>query len=117
MRRRTKSGAQAKVSEQRSVDFTGAARRCEAVWSANRRRASADALHLMPRLAAAWMRWLRGKLFVNDDFGMAVLHRQPVLCSTINRRCAPPSTGAGSEVVSHSDNPGVISDPSHGGPF
>jgi hypothetical protein len=32
------------------------------------------------------MRWPRGKLFVNDDFDTVVLHRQPMSCSTINRR-------------------------------
>jgi hypothetical protein len=41
------------VLEQRSGDFTSTARRREAMWLANRRRANADALHLMLRLAAA----------------------------------------------------------------
>jgi hypothetical protein len=41
------------VLEQRSGDFTSTARRREAMWPANRRRANADALHLMLRLAAA----------------------------------------------------------------
>jgi hypothetical protein len=32
------------------------------------------------------MRWPRGKRFINENFGTVVLHRQPALCSTINRR-------------------------------